>query len=58
MIVLILGSKVHSDLTHNGQHRQSEFYYGMTCVDLWYWLIKDGVSTHEVGKMPAKICSK
>lgn len=47
-------SKVHSDLTH----RQSEFYRDMTCMDLWYWLIKDGVSIHKVGKMLAKIFSK
>lgn len=33
-------SHVHNCLTHRGQHRQSECYGGLICMDLWYWLIQ------------------
>jgi hypothetical protein len=38
---------------YNGQRRQSGFYNGMPCTDLWYrWLITHGVSRHEIDRKP------
>jgi hypothetical protein len=38
IIVIVMGSieKVHNGPTCNGQHRQSDFYGGMTHIDLQY----------------------
>lgn len=47
-IVQPIQNDVHNDLTHNGQQRQSEFYNGMTLVDLLSWLINHGVFRHEI----------
>lgn len=43
-------SNVLNALTHDGQHRQADFYGGMICIDLWYWLINHCVSRHRVDK--------
>ena len=45
-------NNIHNDLAHNGQDRQGEFYNGMTCMDLWYWLINHGVSRYKIDKKP------
>ena len=37
-------NNVYNDIPCNGQHRRGEIYNGMTCTDLWYWLINHGVS--------------
>lgn len=39
---------VHHGLTHNGQHKQSEFCGGLSYINLW--LINHGVSRHTIDK--------
>jgi hypothetical protein len=43
-------SSVHNGQTHDGQHRQREFYGVMTSMDLWYWLINHSVPRYEIDK--------
>lgn len=45
-------NSILDSLAHGGQQRQSEFYGGMTHMDLWYWLITHGVSRQEIDKKP------
>lgn len=48
IIVIIIQNSIYNDLACNGQHRQAEYYNGMTCMELWYWLISHGVSRHDM----------
>ena len=43
-------NKVYNDIHCNGQHRRGEIYNNMTPLDLWYWLINNGVSRHEIDR--------
>jgi hypothetical protein len=45
-------NNVQNDLAHNGQHRRGKIDNGMTCSDLWYYLISHGVSRHEIDRKP------
>jgi hypothetical protein len=31
---------------------RGKFYDGMTCMDLWYWLITCVISWHEIDRKP------
>ena len=42
---------------HNEQPRQDNVHNGLTCVDLWHWLINHGVPRNEVRRKPASFCS-
>lgn len=43
-------SNVYNGLTCNGQRRQTETYGCITHTDLWYWLISHVVGMHETDK--------
>ena len=45
-------SNVHDGLTYNGQHGQSGFYCGMTCMDLCDRRINYDVSRNKINKKP------
>ena len=53
----LMGSteKTLSRMTGPISTAQSDFG-GMTHMDLWYWLIKHGVSRHEIDKKPTTAC--